>query len=54
MATIITMAITTGIKPLTSYDSGCEHSFELWIEVQRLVREEEGEFPPCTLAADHL
>ena len=43
-----------GRPPLTSYDSGYEHSLDHWIELQRLVREAEDGFPVLALAADHL
>jgi hypothetical protein len=35
------------VRPLVaSYDSGYEHSLNHWIELQHLVREAGGGFPP--------
>jgi hypothetical protein len=37
-------------RPLpTSYDSGYEHSLNHWIELQHLVREAGGGFPPLAV-----
>jgi hypothetical protein len=34
---------------LTSYDSGHEHSLDHWIELQHLVSDAEGGFPPLSV-----